>query len=134
MGRPHQRRTAPLIAVALALLGLAGAMAQAGVGLGVAGAPAGGVAGRDAGIAASVASVADRVADRAGDDVPSVVPAGVDLPRWAVRGGGPVLIAAGALLAALGSVRVRPVPTAPIAGPVPSVAHVRRRGPPSLVV
>jgi hypothetical protein len=127
MGHPHPRWTAPLIALAVALLALAAVMAQAGVDVGVAPAPADGASGTDAGIAGSYP-------DRARDEVPSVVPAGVDLPRWALRGGGPVLLAAGALLAALGSTRVRPVPAAQISVPVPSAAHVRRRGPPSLLV
>jgi hypothetical protein len=134
MPRSRSPRTVRVLALAVSLLGLAGVLMVAGADLSPA-RPADAVAtdtsadtGADTGGREVVGTLAHRV------DVVSSRPAWPDrLPRG-LRHAGAVLAVAGAGLAALACRPHGAVDVVPAAVPSAATAHVRRRGPPSVIV
>jgi hypothetical protein len=127
MARSHPpRRVAPLLAIAVALVGLAGLLMGAALGAdGVDGAatsdPGAGTGGRE--VVGELGHLADVV---------SAVPPSSDALRGSLRGPELVLAGLGAALATLLVSGLSAAAAVPAAVPSAVSAHVRRRGPPSV--
>lgn len=140
MPRSRSPRTVRVLALAVSLLGLAGVLMGAGADRSPA-RPADAVA---TGTGADTSADTDTGADTGGREVVGTLAHRVDVvssrPAWpdrlprGLRHAGAVLAVAGAGLAALACRPHGAVDVVPAAVPSAATAHVRRRGPPSVIV